>query len=255
MKKNMSIIIAIIAILAVGGVLFKEYNPTLVSPNGTHGASHWTYAGEKNVFNWGDEESAKLCKIGKSQSPIDVPKTAAKGTSGYIFTYNETKFISENNGHTVQYAPVGENKNSLELNGEVFQLVQFHFHNPSEHAVGGVLYPMEVHFVHKSASGKLAVVGAVINVSDAPSMSGFWKTNDANAKVEKTLNLSSIIQGGGKHYSGSLTTPPCSEGVEWLVLDKEQTMTQLEVNEYRKIFGSETNRPVQPLNGREVTQA
>lgn len=253
MKKYTSIIVAGITVLGAVFLLYKEYDPTRIKQTESHTEAHWTYAGEKNVFTWGDIEGARLCKIGQAQSPIDLPKEVAKGTSDYVFHYTETKFVSENNGHTIQYTPVAENENRLELNGEVYQLAQFHFHNPSEHAVGGVLYPMEVHFVHKSASGKLAVVGTVIKASEVPTMHGYW-LEDGKTKVEKSVNLSTLIQGGGKHYKGSLTTPPCTEGIEWLVLDQEQTMTQAEIHTYRKIFGSETNRPVQPVNGREITQ-
>lgn len=250
MKKYLNILIATITVLGAFFLLFKEYNPNLITSG-----SHWTYAGEKNVFEWGEEENAKLCKDGLAQSPIDIPQTARTGTETYTFHYTETTFTSENNGHTIQYTPEASSKNSLELNGEVFQLVQFHFHNPSEHAVDGLLYPMEVHFVHKSASGKLAVVGAVIKASDTPTMQGYWQATNPKVNVEKKLDLTTMIRGGGKHYTGSLTTPPCTEGIEWLVLDENQTMTQSEIHEYRKIFGSETNRPVQPLNGREITQA
>lgn len=246
--KKISIMIGVVALLLAGGLIYKEYNPSLVKPH-----PHWTYAGEKNVFEWGEEEASTLCKIGKSQSPINVPKEAQPGQSAYTFHYTETTFKGENNGHTIQYTPAEGSENSLELNGEVYQLVQFHFHNPSEHEVGGVLYPMEVHFVHKSASGKLAVVGVMIEANDTPTMSGYWKADD-KAAITKSINLSDVVKGGGKHYTGSLTTPPCSEGVEWLVLDGHQTMTQTEILEYRKILGSETNRPVEPVNGREVTQ-
>lgn len=223
---------------------FKDYK----------GESHWSYAGEKSVFHWGEEEANKLCGTGKEQSPIDVPKETAKGTATYVFNYTETEFTGTGNGHTIQFTPTKDNQNSVVLNGEVFKLVQFHFHNPSEHQVGGVMYPMEVHFVHKSDAGKLAVVGAVIEASETPTLTGFWKENDSKATITKQLNLGSIIQGGGKHYKGSLTTPPCSEGVEWLVLDQHQTMKQEEMNMYRQLLGGETNRPVEPINNREITQ-
>lgn len=260
MKKLQTPIIILIGLLLPAILLYQAYNPDAVASYGKdHGhekAAHWTYAGEKSVFNWGDEEANELCKIGKEQSPIDLPKEATKkSTDTYAFNYTETEFSGENNGHAIEYKPKGENKNTLTLNGEVYTLVQFHFHNPSEHAKGGVLYPMEVHFVHKTKDGKIAVVGALIEVSDTPTLKGFWPETISKHENEMKLNISSIINGGGKHYTGSLTTPPCTEKIEWLVLDKAQTVTQEEANNYRKLLGSETNRPVQPTNGREITQA
>lgn len=248
MNKNIkTALIVIIGFTLPAFLLYKEYNPNATKP-------HWTYAGEHAISAWGDDEANRLCSTGNAQSPIDVPKTSNKGTDNYKFTYTETKFEGENNGHAVEYTPEKGSQNTLELNGKVYNLVQFHFHNPSEHALDGVLYPMEAHFVHKSADGKIAVVATMIEVNEKPTMKEFWKEGKEE-KQTKTLNLSSIVTGGGKHYKGSLTTPPCSEGVEWLVLDLHQSMTQEEVNRYRKIMGSETNRPVQPKNGREVTQA
>ncbi|MGL4662554.1 MAG: carbonic anhydrase family protein, partial [Culicoidibacterales bacterium] len=225
MKKYTNLLIALVVLLIASYLLYREYNPNLIKSQ-----AHWTYAGEKNVFEWGEMEGATLCKTGKAQSPIDVPKEAPIGEAAYTFHYTETKFTGENNGQTIQYTPENGSKNDIELNGEIYHLVQFHFHNPSEHEIGGVLYPMEVHFVHKSDTGKIAVIGAVIEASEQPTMQGYWNEKSSHSEMKKTLNLSTFIHGGGKHYKGSLTTPPCSEGVEWLVLDAHQTATQEEIH-------------------------
>ena len=162
-----------------------------------------------------------------------------------------------NNGHTieVEYKP----GSSIKLDGRVYELKQFHFHAPSENTIDGKHFPLEGHLVHKDKDGHLLVV-AVMFSDGAPNplLASLWKKLPAKEgeknELPGALNAIDLLPAEREYYrfAGSLTTPPCSEGVTWLVVTKPMSVSKEQVAEFAKAVGFANNRPVQPLNGRQV---
>lgn len=174
--------------------------------------------------------------------------------------YEETALDILNNGHTIQfnyepgsYIKIGEKK---------FDLLQFHFHAPSEHIVKGKPLDMEMHLVHKNDQGELAVLGVFFAIaSKNPTLDSFWKylpekINEPTKMTEIKVNAKDLLPGnlGYFFYSGSLTTPPCSEGVMWNVLNQPLPVTKSQINSFNALVGNNA-RPSQELNTRSVNQA
>lgn len=230
---------------------------------------HWSYSGEAGPGAWGALTPVyALCANGKGQSPIDL--ASGKGMAGaqWSFDYGSTRLkiahhehVDEliDNGHTIQLHV--EEGSTLTLNGDVYHLKQFHFHTPSEHKLDGVNMPMEIHFVHQDSSGGLAVVGVLVEegaananiqklVENLPATKG---DTVAIADHHIDLNLHLPAREQGFHYVGSLTTPPCSENVQWLVLHDHMKASKEQIAAFATRIGP-NNRPVQPLNARSVEQ-
>ncbi len=229
-----------------------------------HAAPHWSYL--KNdaggPSHWGDlARNFAMCEKGREQSPIDIGRASSSKIAPKLeWDYGAASLQIENNGHTIQSNIVGE-KFGIKIDGESFKLAQFHFHAPSEHRISGIPSDMELHFVHKNASGGLAVVGVMINELAGRENKFFkpiWDVlpRDFHTKVQNpvTVALESLMPAGRQyfHYQGSLTTPPCSEGVRWFVLKDPVTMSSGQIEMYTSVFHGPTNRPVQPLQGREI---
>ncbi|MFD9635940.1 carbonic anhydrase [Streptomyces violascens] len=221
-------------------------------------AAHWSYEGAHGPDKWGDMGGEFVkCKTGREQSPVDLEPGKAGGKPAAIAVdYRPVSLKLENNGHTIQASvPAGS---EITIDGTPYELQQFHFHLPSEHTVQGQGTAMELHFVHKNARGELAVLGVMLK--EQPGASAFaplWKAlpdqKGRTAQVSEPLDLNKLLpqERGSYQYAGSLTTPPCSEGVKWTVLKQTVTITPDEANQYRKLF-PKTNRPIQPHNGREL---
>jgi len=246
---------AIVALMLAG--VFPAV--ALAESHGSQGA-HWSYDGDTGPSHWGDlDAEAAKCKTGKQQSPIDLPSDKATG-AGMAFAqyYGTDKFTFVNNGHTIQ-ANASSSDNTLEYAGNRYVLKQFHFHAPSEHTVeGGAHYPMELHFVHQDANGALAVVGVTIRAGEesAPLAEAF-RDLPAVGKESKPIALNPFAllpqAKTSFQYSGSLTTPPCSEKVAWFVLRQPIELSAAQIEAFRKLY-SRNNRPVQPWNGRMVSK-
>ncbi len=230
-------------------------------------APHWGYEGETGPDKWGTLSTEWApCGSGQSQSPIDIHETAKSDLPALraAFKPAQLRIIHHahmadavNNGHTIQVNYT--EGDVLSVGEEQFQLLQYHFHSPSEHTVEGKHYPMEMHLVHKSADGKLAVVGVFIeegghNAAFDPiwaSLPGTKGTEyhfenvmvDVNAMLPTTLT--------SYRYEGSLTTPPCSEGVKWIIMTNPIQLSGQQIGQFQAIIKG-NNRPVQPLNGRSV---
>jgi carbonic anhydrase len=225
---------------------------------------HWTYEGEEGPAHWGDLSAEfAACKTGTSQTPIDLvtkKAEAAKKPAPLAFGYAKMPLKLKNNGHTVQVdAPDGA---TLTAAGDSWSLVQFHFHTPSEHSVDGKLADGEIHFVHKNAKGQLAVVGVMLKKGkENKALAPVWDamptevTKDAKAIEGKTVDVSPLLstKGGYYTYAGSLTTPPCSEGVTWIVLATPVEISPEQIKKFHEATHGDTNRPVQPLGSRVVT--
>jgi carbonic anhydrase len=218
---------------------------------------HWTYSGKHGPEHWGELSKAfATCSEGRSQSPIDIvdPIDADLEPIGLSYPGSTTAVV--NNGHTIQ-VDVGPG-NSLDVDGQTFELIQFHLHSLSEHRIQGKSFALEVHFVHQNDRGELAVVAVLFR--EGPRSHGIATVEaSAPAKVGTSKPLDTpiadlkIMPEGGAHYrySGSLTTPPCTEGVLWLVVKEAGAVSREQVEQFVKLIGEDARGP-QPLNGRRV---
>ncbi len=227
------------------------------APAFAEGPVHWGYEGPEGPEYWGKlSPDFALCSTGKQQSPVNIPSSAAVNPANLKFDYKSSPLDILNNGHTIE----GEyhEGSTLTLDGVPYQLAQFHFHNPSEHEANGKLDAMELHLVHKSANGDVVVVGVWIepgaeNKALAPVFSNLPKQQqDAKPVPGATVNAADFLPTTQTYYryDGSLTTPPCSQGVKWIMMSTPVTASAEQLAAYKAIMYP-TNRPVQPLNGRQ----
>jgi carbonic anhydrase len=217
---------------------------------------HWGYEGAEGPAAWGKlSPEWASCGAGKSQSPIDIePKNGR--ASPIEFHYRPTAATIVDNGHTLQvnFAP----GSSIAIEGHAYQLLQFHVHTPSEHTIAGERYPMELHLVHKDDAGKLAVVGVLYDLGAASQALGtVWarwpRKVGAEDKLPKPIDPVALLPETRSlyRYSGSLTTPPCTEGVVWNVL--RRTMTDSKTNlDILRLHYPVNARPVLPRGARDV---
>lgn len=227
-------------------------------PAPAHGKPHWTYEGDSGPEHWG-EMSAEFaaCSAGRVQSPIDVSLASAHGERGFAASYRPVPLQVLHNGHTVQFNTPGSGE--LVLNGVTFELLQIHFHTPSEHVVRGQHAPLEAHFVHKSAGGALAVLGVfVIPGAENPALAAMIRhlpehETPAADHPDTAIDPSDLLpaERGFTWYLGSLTTPPCSEGVNWHVLSTPITASPEQIARLERAMGHNA-RPPQNLHGRLV---
>jgi len=219
--------------------------------------AHWSYGGEGGPAHWGELAPENgPCATGAQQSPIDLSgaMSASIGTPQPHWLPAHGGMIV-NNSHTIQVDV--SNGGGLKLDGKDYTLKQFHFHHPSEHTVDGKQFPLEVHFVHASGDGDLAVVGVLFNEGAAnPNLDAIWATapgREGKAAVAFDIDVANFLP--AKHdafrYEGSLTTPPCSETVHWTVMASPQTVSPSQIAAFSALFPSNA-RPVQPLNRRYV---
>lgn len=226
--------------------------------------SHWGYTGHEDPAHWGDlDPKYAECKLGGSQSPININKDIIVKTQGLApinFHYTTSADSVINNGHSVQ---VNIKPGSfIKIDGKEFELKQFHFHTPSENQIDGKNFPLEAHFVHQAKDGALAVVAVMFkNGKENAVINKIWKKMPRKAGEKAACGLSAEMINAllPKHkeyyrFDGSLTTPPCSEGVRWFVLKEYSEVLQDEVNEFLHILHHPNNRPVQPINARKVLQ-
>jgi carbonic anhydrase len=218
---------------------------------------HWTYGEHGGPKEWGELDKAfATCKLGKVQSPIDIRGAKAADLPAIKFAYKPSPLKLIDNGHTIQvnYAP----GSSIEVGGTRYELLQFHFHKPSEEKIAGKSYAMVAHLVHKGADGKLAVVAVLLDQGGTnPTISTIWKNlpkeKEKEISVKATVDAAALLPGDKGYYTfqGSLTTPPCSEGVRWLVLKTPVKIAESEIAAFGKLYPMNA-RPTQPLNGRAL---
>ncbi len=224
-----------------------------------HDPSHWTYEGETGPNYWGSMKSEfGLCSNGKQQSPVNITEAYAQDLAPLQFQYQESKTNIQNNGHTIQlnYDP----GSYLQLGSDRYQLLQFHFHTPSEESIGGQRYPMVAHLVHKNEAGQLAVVALLINQGneDNEIINTFWKKmptkhNETRSYDEIKYSVGDLLPKNRSYWTlmGSLTTPPCSEGVRWLILKNPLQISAKQIARFKKEFPMNA-RPVQSLQQRAI---
>ena len=222
------------------------------------GQTHWEYEGHGGTEHWGDLDPAfTTCKTGKEQSPINI--TTAKKSADLkpiAFAYTPSAAEVVNNGHTIQVNLT--NGGSIKLGQDEFKLLQFHFHTPSEEQIDGKSFPLVAHLVHKSADGQLAVVAVLFTLGkENAALKNVFNTIPAQGGTSKPLagnfNASDLLPQDQAYYAfkGSLTTPPCSEGVRWQVLKQTQDISVEQFAAFKGPYPLNA-RPVQPLHGRKV---
>ncbi|UOO80746.1 carbonic anhydrase family protein [Uruburuella testudinis] len=225
-----------------------------------HAAQHWSYQGNESPAHWGGlSEAYALCRSGKNQSPVDLAKALHSSVDTVAFGYLPQRYEVENNGHTVEAKPQGREQ-TLAIGGKQFVLKQFHFHTPSEHTFKGRHFPMEAHFVHQTADGELAVVAVMFeegraNPALAPLLADKLKPGQS-ADLAQALDIMPLFPANRAHFrlNGSLTTPPCSEGVYWVVMETPVSAAKAQIAAMHDIIGYANNRPLQPLNARVVVE-
>lgn len=221
----------------------------------------WGYIGQKGPENWGNLSSDfEVCQSGISQSPINLSSALDAELTDLKINYQESPLRIVNNGHTIQvnYQP----GSILTLDDEPFELLQFHFHHPSEHKVEGEALPMEVHLVHKSKKGALAVIGVFFKQGQANSvLQQVWQNMPIKAGEEKNIsnvnvNAADLLPKNRDYYRyfGSLTTPPCSETVNWIVLKEPIEISTQQVSQFTKIIPMNA-RPVQDIKRRFLLES
>lgn len=221
-------------------------------------AAHWSYEGDGAPQNWSKlNPDFMLCEKGKNQSPVDIHGALKTHAQPLNISYKLAPDSIINNGHSIQ-VNVKEG-DVLTLDGEKFVLQQFHFHSPSENTLNGKSFPLEAHFVHMDADGEIAVVAVMFETGKSnPELEKIWQhipaqTGQTAALTEK-VDLNGLLPKDLTHYrfSGSLTTPPCTEGVRWLVLKQPMTVTVQQLNAFTSVMHHANNRPVQKLDGRVI---
>ncbi len=220
---------------------------------------HWLHQiGHDGPENWKNLCDGFMACGGHSQSPINIINKSViigKDLVKPEFDYAKSKVNIINNGHTVQFNIDGGN--NVNLNGKNYSLLQFHYHALSEHTIDGKHSPIEVHFVHKHSDTDFAVIGAVyIEGKENELLSNYlekFPTNEGEFKSDKMIDLLKILPNNKSYYyyKGSLTTPPCSEVVNWYILNNPIEASKKQIEKFSTIL-NKNYRPVMPLNDREI---
>jgi carbonic anhydrase len=227
------------------------------------GEVHWAYEGENGPQAWGKlKPDFNTCALGKRQSPINIEdgNTLQGPAEPVKFNYVPSNGTVLNNGHTIQVDVQGDN--SITVRGARYRLLQFHFHAPSEEQINAQRAAMVAHLVHKNDEGQLAVVAVLLQPGEANTMiDKVWTYMplDAGDRVRmprELLNLNELLPTDQRYYQfmGSLTTPPCSEGVLWMVLKQPMQLSRGQLKLFTQLYPNNA-RPVQALNGRPVREA
>ena len=223
--------------------------------------AHWSYSGETGPAHWASEDAAyATCGSGKHQSPIDIEKTTVESLPPIEFAYKPFPLTVTDTGHSFQ-VNVPPGSGGISIGADHYDLVQFHFHRPSEEEIHGHQESMVAHLVHKNASGELAVVAVLIHSGEPNAFlkevfDHFPPKGTTETKVPgATLDLAELLpqQRGYYTFDGSLTTPPCTEHVRWFVLKHPVRASAHQVQQFAARY-PHVARPVQALNDRTVEE-
>ncbi len=237
----------------------KKKEAVVVAAMPAHG-THWSYEGELGPANWGkiNVDWAK-CSTGNRQSPIDIRDGMKVDLEQIVFDYKPSSFSVVDNGHTIQVTLSGGNY--ITLQNRMYELMQFHFHRPSEERINGRGFEMVVHLVHRDAEGRLAVVALMLERGKThPLIQTVWN----NLPLEKhdtvnptiVLDVSEMLPNRRDYYTfmGSLTTPPCSEGVLWLVMKEPVQASPAQMALFSRLYPLNA-RPIQSAAGRVIKES
>jgi carbonic anhydrase len=224
------------------------------------GDAHWGYTGHNTPDTWGSlSPKYHSCREGKNQSPIDVRSSMDADLEALTLSYTKASKEILNNGHTVQVNI--EAGNSMIVDGISFELKQFHFHTPSENHIEGKSFPLEAHFVHLDKDGNIAVLALMFEEGEAnEQLAKVWASMPKNGGDKSELKLadiaSSLLPENKDYYrfNGSLTTPPCTEGVRWLVLKTPVSISKAQVDAFLHTMHHPNNRPIQKTNARVIVK-
>lgn len=240
---------------------------------------NWSYQGNTGPANWANlSPDFAACANGSNQSPIDVPDNITRATNTLSINYHAAPMlITEDNttnlmigktqtiindGHTIQLNFPSNTKETMSLNGTTYQLVQFHIHTPSEHTLDNKTYPLEIHFVNQGPNGQLAVIAVFVQTSKTQNpalekiIDNLPKQKNIVYPIQNTnFNPGSLLPQTHDFYNfvGSLTTPPCTEGVQWIIMPTTIKATKQQITAIEQAIGGNNARPTQPLNNRSVT--
>ena len=223
---------------------------------------HWGYTADVAPSHWSElNPKYKMCSEGKSQSPINIVASSDIDLSPLALHYNTKSTTVIDNGHTVQ-VNIAEGSTFI-IGDDKYELKQFHFHTPSENNINGKSFPFEVHFVHATKDGKLAVLAVMFEEAKENNaiISKIWskfplKEGKKTELVLSAEEIQALMPSDKEYYkfTGSLTTPPCSEEVKWHVMKKPLTISKAQVKKFFDIYGHTNNRPIQKTNERKITE-
>lgn len=226
-----------------------------------HSAGHWAYSGAEDPKHWaGLDPKYAECAKGHVQSPIDIANAQPADLPSLGFNYAEIPLSIVDNGHSIQVTVAPGS--TLTVGDKTFTLKQFHFHHPAEERVNGKTFPLVAHLVHQDADGHLAVVAVLFEQGAAnPLIDSLWrnippeknKIRDLPTVLIRTRELLPVGLGYFT-FPGSLTTPPCTEGVTWYVLKQHPTVSAEQIATFAHIYPADA-RPIQPTNGRAILQS
>lgn len=225
--------------------------------------AHWSYSGDQGPAHWGELGSA-LCANGTQQSPIDIETSPTQlhkvASTDLKLHYGKQPLKLINNGHTIQAAVA--TGDSLTFKGDEYRLLQFHFHTPSEHQFNHQPYPMEMHLVNQDKDGHLLVLGLMIKEGRAnPELARLLKKlpkeegKETELPAKSAPNLARLVPSASHHlfYNGSLTTPPCTEGVQWVLVEQPIELSRAQIEAFHRLF-PDNHRPTQAATSREVDE-
>lgn len=219
--------------------------------------THWSYKGNTGPKYWGDlNKNFFICKKGENQSPVNLNRFVDVKAEPLKINYKSNVQSVVNNGHTIEIKANGDNY--VVVDGKKFYLKQFHFHTPSENKLNGKSFPMEAHFVHQSKDGEYLVLALMFNKGDKnPTLNKILsslKTKVNNeSEIKDSFNPKELLAKKLDYfrYDGSFTTPPCTEGVRWIVLKEPVSASAKQIESFHNVMGK-NNRPTQPLHARVI---
>lgn len=216
----------------------------------------WSYSGEHAPYVWGKlDESFKRCEDGKTQSLIDLQRESAQLVESPVeFSYQNLVGLAVNDGKTIRLE--FEDKDYITFSNKSYFLKQLHFHAKSEHSIEGLYYPAEMHLVHIAKNGDLLVLGFFIKIDDRNNEHyGFFKSLPVEGEKKRTelVSLTKLKAFNGPHfiYKGSLTTPPCTENVNWVIFEKPIILSSKQLASFSSIYSS-NYRPVVPITDHKI---
>ncbi|MBS1208574.1 MAG: eukaryotic-type carbonic anhydrase family protein [Proteobacteria bacterium] len=230
------------------------------APPAHHPLAHWSYEGENGPEAWGNlSPDNALCRTGQRQSPIDIRNGIKVDQEALQFDYKPSYFRIIDNGHTIQINYGAGSR--LSAMGRSFELIQIHFHHPSEEQIDGKSFDMVAHLVHKDQEGRIAVVSVLLeNGSANPVIQTFWNNLPLEQNDEYSagtpIQIADLLPAKRDYYAymGSLTTPPCTEGVLWLVLKQPVQISADQIGVFTHFYPNNA-RPIQNPNGRVIKES
>jgi carbonic anhydrase len=221
-------------------------------------SAHWGYTGHNSPQQWAElSPKNKMCGIGKNQAPINITASLDANLEALEIKYTQPSANIINNGHTIQVNI--KDGDTIGIDGISFGLKQFHFHTPSENNIDGKSFPLEAHFVHLDKNGNIAVLALMFEEGEENiNLAKIWEKMPTKANETNNLSLDNIattlLPKNRDYYrfNGSLTTPPCSEGVRWVVLKTPVTISKAQVEKFLNVMKHPNNRPIQNTNARVI---